>query len=156
MNPNTDWFLPATPPATLMEVEGNHSTHDHRHHPLHRLPFGTMLLAVESLNHKVSAADPASTNRRRLKPVIRPIGPLNPPRNLDPMLGAIVYADAMSRFTCRDDGDGMTDADEIGHLPRRAHLAAPAMKAAARAAGDPSQSATSRAHATVGRCSGRR
>jgi len=28
------------------------------------------------------------------------IDPLNPPRNLDPMLGTIVYADAMSRFTC--------------------------------------------------------
>ena len=31
------------------------------------------------------------------------IDPLNPPRNITPLLGIIVYADVMSRFTCRPD-----------------------------------------------------
>jgi putative nucleotidyltransferase with HDIG domain len=43
------------------------------------------------------------------------IDPLNPPRNLDPMLGTIVYADAMSRFTCLDE-----DHDHEFRIIRRA------------------------------------
>lgn len=46
--------------------------------------FGTMLLAVESLNHRVSAADPAPEHKKRLRPVIRPIGPLNIVRKTQP------------------------------------------------------------------------
>lgn len=38
------------PPATLMEVEGNHWVHEYRQDPLDRFPFGTMLVAPCTFN----------------------------------------------------------------------------------------------------------